>query len=125
MAQAQAAYCGAFTELYVSTGSKLVLPRTLAHMGLIEAKSAAILSSGHYRSAWDIWTPARMEEIHTEMRHLLAGRYPVYMFFESLFGTERAREVATDNNWPLPLLGNATLPMGSSARQFKRQKVAP
>ncbi|KAI0056697.1 hypothetical protein BV25DRAFT_1842115 [Artomyces pyxidatus] len=104
--------------------SKAVLPRTLAHMGLLEAKSPAIFSSGKMGSAWDLWPDEKIEALHAEMCSRLRGDWPAYAFFELLFGTKRAREVATARSWAQPRVRGIDEDVAeSSARGAKRQRV--
>lgn len=81
--------------------SEQVTPKTLAHMGLIRSMRP-IRGWNRYDAVWRLWSDADIQRIHASMRNNLQGPYPIYTFFESLFGTLRAQEVANRNEWRRP-----------------------
>lgn len=84
-------------------GPRYVTPVTLAHMGLLST-AGRICGWGQYGSLWRPWNDAEIQGIHAAMRDSLQGPYPIYTLFESLFGTWRAQQAASDNQWLHPII---------------------
>ncbi|KAI0054220.1 hypothetical protein BV25DRAFT_1843821 [Artomyces pyxidatus] len=112
--------------------AKHVLPRLLARMGLLKAERMSIFTSGKMGQAWTFLTPEEIKDMHREMCRLLRSDWPAYMFFESLFGTQRARAVATNNGWPQPRVPDVRpeeeededAAGGETRRPLKRRRLA-
>lgn len=71
-------------------------------MGLVEALAFPVDSIRRYGSQWRLWPDRHILELHAAICHNLRASYPLYTFFESVFGTVRAQQVAGDNGWSCP-----------------------